>query len=179
MMIRRGLGLAINAHDLLPPGMRHSGDNARFGYGRIVFVFKNSADRNMFVAETFEQQTSRIVIPHNANREHIYSKVREIVHCIGATAGDYGAVQVPQNQHRGFAGYARNFPKHKLIRDHVTEHGHSDARESLNNLSQASGFFGKLTHSSQGFSHACGLGSAIARKIVSTASAGRSSSTTT
>src|SRR5260370_41992217 len=115
MMIRRGLGLAINAHDLLPPGMRHSGDNARFGYGRIVFVFKNSADRNMFVAETFEEQTYKIVIAHNANREHIYSNVPQIVHYIGATVGDYGAVQVPHNQHRGFEGYASSCPQHQLI----------------------------------------------------------------
>jgi len=137
---------AVNAYNLLPPSVGHPGENACLGDRRLIFASKNSCHRNAFVTEIPQQQAARIVVPYNAHRKNVDAEVREIVYRVGATAGDDRPLAMLEDQHRGLARDARNFAEHKFVRHHITEDGNRDARECLDDLPQAAGFFGDLTH---------------------------------
>ena len=61
-MVRLRLRFAIDAHHLLPPGVRHARQNAGLGDRAIGLVFEDPTDRNALVAETTKQQAARFVI---------------------------------------------------------------------------------------------------------------------
>jgi hypothetical protein len=83
----------------------------------------------MFVAKTAEQQAAGFVIANNADRKHIDTEISEVVDRIGAASGDHGALAMPQDQYRGFARDAGNFPEDKFVGHHIAEDGYGDARK--------------------------------------------------
>src|SRR6185437_12936521 len=52
VLVRPALGFAVDTHNLLTPGMRHSGENTSLGDGRELFVPENSCDRDPLMTET-------------------------------------------------------------------------------------------------------------------------------
>src|SRR6266567_7149343 len=179
-MVRCCLRLAVDSDHLLPPCMRHSGDNPRFCDRCGVLVFEDSSDGNPLMAEAAEQQAAGVVIADDAYRKNIDAEGGEIVHCVGSAARKHGAFAVPQNENRGLAGHPGYLAKNKLVGNHVAQHRHRDARECLNDLVEAVGLCRCLAHSAEEqfsrFSHAFALRSSITRKMVSRASAALSSS---
>jgi len=112
-----------------------------------------------------------------------YSKIGKIVDGVRPAARNHLAITVLQNQHRRFARNARNFAKHKLISDQI-------GSTVIESLGKDSTIFRRRSFSlicfvimiknhsrraTQDFSHERALRSAIVVKIVSTISAGWSS----
>ena len=106
VMIGRLLRLAIHAYYLLARRVRHACENARFCDCRITFIFQHSTERNTFVAEILQQQTSRLVVPHDTYGKDIHAEVGQIVHRIRAATGQNGSFTVLQDEYRRLARYA-------------------------------------------------------------------------
>src|SRR6266700_3762118 len=164
--------LAVESHHLLSPGVRHAGQNARLGHGRVILVAKNAGNWNSFVAETFHEQTSRLVVSHDPHWQNADAQIGKIVHRVCSAAGKNGAFAMAKDEHRRLARDARDFAEDEFVGDHVAKHGDRDARKSLHNLAQPRGFSRDLAHCSDEFSHAEGLRSPVARTMVSKAAVG-------
>jgi hypothetical protein len=106
MLIGGGLRFAIDTHDLLTPGMGHSGKNACLSNGGVIFVFENSRHRNLLVTEGTQQKPAGIVIANDSDGQDVDSKVCQVIRGIGAATRNDRAIAVAENQHRRFAGYA-------------------------------------------------------------------------
>ena len=74
-----GIGLAINAYNLLARRVGHACENARLGHGRVTLVLENSAHGDVFMPESFDEQPARLVVSYDADREHVHIEVREII----------------------------------------------------------------------------------------------------
>src|SRR6185369_17004810 len=103
MSVGWSLRFTVYTHHLLPPRMRHASQNACLGDGGVAFVFQHTAHGNSFVAKSFNEQTSGLVIPDDSNRKHVHSEISKIVYGIRAAARSDRPFTVLQNQDRSFA----------------------------------------------------------------------------
>ena len=98
------------------------------------------------MAESAQQQLSRLVVTHDPNRQDVDSEVGKVADRIGAAAGNDLAIAVLQNQHWRFARDARYFAEHELIGDKICEDGYRQLGKRFNDLSQAVIFFNMFGH---------------------------------
>src|SRR3984957_20201367 len=115
MMVWRFVRFAVDAHYLLPRGVRHAGKNSCLRNRGIAFVFQHSADGNALVAEKLEQQSSRLIVADDADRQYVYAQFRQVVHRVCAAARNNRAVAMPQDHTRSYAGDTGNLALNELI----------------------------------------------------------------
>ena len=92
------------------------------------------------MAESAQQQLSRLVVAHDSNRQDVHSEVGEVVDGIRAAAGNHLAIAVLQNQHGRFARDARNLAEHEFVGDQVREDGDRELGKRFDNLPQSGRF---------------------------------------
>src|SRR6266446_5637348 len=137
MRIRTLGGFAVQTDDLLPGGMSESSKDSRFGHSAIALVLEYSTNGNAAVAEGAKQESARFVITHDADGQDGYSEIGKVANRIGSTARNHPAIAVLEDQHRRFAGDARDFAEDELIRDQISEDGDRGLRKRLHDLAQA------------------------------------------
>src|SRR6266700_6787096 len=91
--------LAVESHHLLSPGVRHAGQNARLGYGRVILVAENAGNRDAFVAKTSQEQTSRLIVSHDPHWQNADAQIGKIVHRVCSATGNNGAFAMTKNEH--------------------------------------------------------------------------------
>src|SRR5207237_8409019 len=106
----------------------------------------NAADWNTFVAKLFEQQAPRLIISDDTDRKNIHPKLGKIVDGVRASAWDYTALAVLENQTRGLAGDTGDFAEPDFIGHKIPDHGDGDLGERFNDLVGLFGLFGMLGH---------------------------------
>jgi len=61
-------GLAVDAHDLLTPGVRHAREDARFRHRCKTFVALDAGERNALLLELLQEQFACFVFANHADR---------------------------------------------------------------------------------------------------------------
>src|SRR6266571_7671229 len=113
IVLRTSLRFAINAHHLLAAGVGASSQDPSLCDGAVSLELQDSAGRNMFLPEALQQQAAGLVVAHNPDGQNIYPQFGEVIDGIGPAAWNQGAIAMLENEHRGFARDAGNFPKNK------------------------------------------------------------------
>ena len=98
------------------------------------------------MAKLFEQQAPRLIISDDTDRKNIHPKLGKIVDGVRASAWDYTALAVLENQNRGLAGDTGDFAEHEFICHKISDHGDGDLGEGFNDLFEPFGLFGMLGH---------------------------------
>src|SRR5439155_6879005 len=114
----------IQSYYLLSPCVRHATEDARFGDGGIVLVAQDPGDRNPLMTEASQQQSAGLVVADNSNRQNVDAQVCQIVHRVGAAAGNNCAFAMSKNEDWGLTRDAGYFAEYEFVGDHIAEHGH-------------------------------------------------------
>jgi hypothetical protein len=78
-----------------------------------------------------------LILADPAHRQNANPKIGEIVNGVGPSAGKNFAFPVLQDKDWRLPGYARDFPKDKLVRHHVPQNGHGDVGKFADDFPQA------------------------------------------
>src|SRR5208337_4779254 len=94
----------IDANDLLSLPVAKPSQDARFRWGQVAAQPDHISRGNTLLLEITEQRLARLVVTHDAHRNNLSAKLRQVNGGVSSTARRYLLFALFQNQDRGLAG---------------------------------------------------------------------------